>query len=278
MGGERAYVTDSAGSVLPRRGQGCAARGLRSRPQTSAPLGLWLRRKVYAPGGRAYGVVRATLAAAVVLSVLGGCRNQEAPPEDLKPVVVGPVEMHGVSLGPDATPQQVTYVLMQALKETATAGRLRERDRERRKKLMENQLQLAAPQRIYRNLHADAETAGIAARQRDEAVYRIVKLWAPIVARYVDSFPADPAQGTAAMRLRWLDKDKEKGDARVSYDVTDPVDGSQVTLQVYLTQETGPDGGAKYWRVYRLGYVPFGQDDPAATRRATTAPTTHNGA
>lgn len=210
----------------------------------------------------------------LVLAPLAGCRNQEAPPEDLRPAVVGPVELHGMSLDANATPQQVAYALMQALKETATAGRLHKRDRELRKKLIENELQLAAPQRIYRNLHADAEMASVTARQRDEAVYRIVKLWAPIAARYVDSFAADPARVIAGIRLKQL----SGADVQVSYDVTDPVDQSRVTFQVYLTQESGPGGGPKYWRAYRLGYAPLGQDDASATRRATTAPATRAGA
>lgn len=207
-------------------------------------------------------------------AVLTGCKNQEAPPETLKPIVVGPVELYGMTLGPQATPQQVTYALMQALRETVKAGQHYER--EAAKKQIEVELQLCAAARIYHNVFASTGTPeSITPRDRDAMVYKIVKVWAPIAARYVDSFTPDAAKAIAAMRVKRLNET----DTRVSYDVVDPVDQTKVTFQVYLTQEAGSEpahSAEKFWRVYRLGYAPFGRDDgrpgPAQTRPAATQP------
>ncbi len=203
-------------------------------------------------------------------ALLSGCRNQDAPPEDLKPITVGPVEMHGMQLDVDATPQQVTYALMQALRETAEAGRNRAQDKEKLKALLENLLRVAAPRRIYRGFPPGGDPDAVPQKHRDEVVYRVVRYWAPIAARYVGSFERDPARAMTAMRLKQFGE----SDARVSYDVTDPEDGSKMTFQVYLTPEPDATKTRKYWRAYRLGYAPFGRDDPPTETRPATRPTT----
>lgn len=207
------------------------------------------------------------VAAAVCGLLLTGCANQDAPPEDLKPIDVGPVSLFGLTLDADAAPEQVTYALLQSLRDTAMAGRQHVRDKDQRRKLTEATLSLCAPQRIYSNIHGGPPAAGLPQRSRDEAVYRIVKLWAPMVARYVDSFTPDAATLTKAMRVR----PHRESDIRLALDVTDPFDKTSVTLLVYLTQEAGADG-RKYWRAYRLGYAPVGGEDTATTRRAATGP------
>ncbi|HOW19623.1 MAG TPA: hypothetical protein PLC79_11345 [Phycisphaerae bacterium] len=211
----------------------------------------------------------------LLAAALAGCQNQEVPPETLKAIVVGPVELYGVHLGSQATPQQVTYALMQALRDTAKAGQ--HHDRQAFKKGIETQLRLCAPSRIYSNVDVSAAPAAVASPEQSAVIYKIVKLWAPIAARYVDSFDADAAKAVAAMRAVSL-SDK---DVRVSYDVVDPTDQSRVIFQVYLTQEPGTEPGhtgEKFWRVYRLDYAPYGRGEaatrPAASRPAATHPAT----
>ena len=108
----------------------------------------------------------------------------------------------------------------------------------------------------------------------DDNVYRVARYWASVAARYVDCFEPDAEKATAAMRLKTL----PDGDARISYDVTDPVDDSRVTFQVFLTQEPDAAGTQKYWRAYRLGYAPLGNDDavvtPQPANRAVPQPST----
>jgi hypothetical protein len=215
---------------------------------------------------------------AATAGVLAGCRNQEAPPETLKPIVVGPVKLYGMNLGPGATPQEVTFALMQALRETVTTARRRHLPdrREALQERIENELELCAPSRIYQNVIGTLVPEGVELKERDNVVYKIVKLWAPIAARYVDCFSSDAAKMIAAMRVKRL----SETDARVSYDVTDPVDHTKMTFQVFLTLEPGTEPAyrnEKFWRVYRLGYARFGHDEassmPAGTRPATSQAT-----
>ena len=221
------------------------------------------------------GKARGPVVCILLAAALAGCQNQEAPPETLKAIVVGPVELYGLHLGAQATPQQVTYALMQALRDTAKAGQ--RHDRQAFKKGIEVQLQLCAPSRIYSNVDINAAPAAAASPEQSAVVYKIVKLWAPIAARYVDCFEVDAAKAIAAMRAAQV-SDK---DVRVSYDVVDPTDQTRVVFQVYLTQEPGTEPGhtsEKFWRVYRLDYAPYGRGEgatrPASSRPAATRPAT----
>lgn len=203
--------------------------------------------------------------------MLPACRNQEGRPAELKSTLVAPVELYGQTLGPEATPQQVAYALMQAMRDDVKASQAH--DREGYMAAFQKQLDLAAPKRIHKNLRSLGATSETPTQaELDDNVYRVVRFWASIPARYVDSFEPDAEVAMAAMRVKTL----PGGDARVSYDVTDPVDGSRVTFQVFLAQEPDAAGTQKYWRVYRLGYAPLGNDDAAVAPHPAirTVPTT----
>jgi hypothetical protein len=214
--------------------------------------------------------------ALVVGAVLLGCSDQESMPAGLKVPPVGPVALYDVTLGPDAEPQQVAYVLMRLLRDDVAASQAEDWDRQRA--VLQDELKLAARSRILRNVEPGSDLSKIRPEDLDNAVYKIVNVWAPIAGRYVSCFTDDLAAMTSAMRVRQLNAN----DTRVSFDVTDPQDGSQVTFQVFLTKEPGASGKATYWRVYRLGYVPYQQDDavyvttrsvlPSGERVPATAP------
>jgi len=209
---------------------------------------------------------------AVVIAVLGlatGCRNQDAPPKELDLPPIGPVEAYGLRLDADAGPEKVAYVLMQAIRDDVQASR--RHDREAQRKAMQLQLRLAAPAEIRRAVgRVGAESDP---EQMRALVYGLARFWAPIAARYIDSFEGGPERVMKAMRMRRLDSDH----ARISYDVVDPADASpetgRVTFQVFLALEPGPDG-KRYWRVHRLGYAPFGWDDRAEALHTQPSPAT----
>lgn len=223
-------------------------------------------------GGRAgVGIALAALA------VFSACRDQEAPGDDMPPVRVGPATVAGVNLDANASPQTVAATLLRVLKEDVAVSR--QRDAATFKRLLSQELQLAAPRRIYRNLHGGSDPDSVDWSRVHTTVYKNVSLWASIVARYVDSFPETPEAALAAMRVRPMGDD-----VRVSLDVTDSVDNSRVVLQIYLCQEPGADTSGTFWRVFRIGFAPFGNDDPslptatrgtaATTRTAGSVPAT----
>lgn len=212
-------------------------------------------------GRLAGGLLGLTIAAAA------GCRDQEAYPKDFKPIETGAVEAYGVTLGPDATPQEVTYVLLRTLRDDIEARRTHKAEAD--SELLQRTLRLSAPNRIYHNavLHADA--AHVEPVERDTVVYKIVRYWAPIVAYYRASFVDDPAAMINAMRVVTTNAH----DAVVSLDVVDPDGGAKITLKVFLTRESGSGASASesFWRVERLAYAPIPAPPPTATQPATAS-------
>jgi hypothetical protein len=211
-----------------------------------------------------------------VLLLVPACRDQDAPPETIKSVSVGPVVLYDMTLGPDATPQQVTYAMMRAIRDSIDAGQ--KRDRAARDQALNNQLALAAVTHIYRNNRRQADPAQASQEDIDTTVYKVVRFWAPIVSRYVGSFSGGPDDVMKAMRVQPHGSEE----LSVLYDVVDPVDQSKVTLNVYLVREQGttaPHTSQKFWRVRALAYTPYGAAAKVgtATRSAATLPTSQPG-
>jgi len=207
---------------------------------------------------------------AVATGICGsGCRDQDAPPTDIPPARTASVELYGQSLGPEATPQEVTFALLRLLRDDVKASQ--KRDAQEHKRLLAQQLQLSAPRRIYQNQNPAANVDAVDPTTMNNGVYKIVNLWAPIVSRYIHNFTDDSAAMTAAMRSKAL----SNTETRISFDVTDPDDQSRATLQVFLVQEPGTDKAQHFWRVQRLGYAPLNQDDvvirASTTRQAVPA-------
>jgi len=209
-----------------------------------------------------------------LFTLVAGCRDRHLAGQKLEPVEVKTVTAYGVSLGPEASPRQVAFVLLRALRDDVLAAR--RKDRQAGKQAWATERSLAAPGRILANLSRLLERATMRVElSATEAVYKESKFWAPVVAHYVDCLDLTLEQAEARM---YLLKDAAADVQHVLLDVENPADQSKATVKVSLAQEAG------YWRVYRVGFNEVSVERladrrtnvPAASRPArplaTTAP------
>lgn len=152
------------------------------------------------------------------------------------------VSHYGITLDASATPQQVAFVALSAIREDVLA-----KSKEEREAALDKQFDVCA--------------AGVIAGRnktslpRDEFVHNVVYHWAPTVAHYVGDFPSDfeSAAGRMVFENESAAKDKaDKTDARVAIALADPSGDAKasVVALVYLAQDAG------YWRVTHLGFDP----------------------
>ena len=187
---------------------------------------------------------------------LGGCGEDARLADRRIPhIVVETVSDQGVELGPQASPQDVVYVLLRAIRDDVLAGA----DREARRAALLRQMGVCDPDYIhelYKNVMGPR-----AVYSRDEWVYKKVRLWAPTLAYYVDSFDVDP--GTAKERM----EAGEAGEtAHVDFPARDPTGqpGADVVVRVWLHKhQTGN------WRVFHVGFAKKRPRAPSTAPRAT---------
>lgn len=201
--------------------------------------------------------------AVVLAAVVGGCTSvSDAPPAKVEAVTA-----YGMTLDESATPEQVAFVLLQAIRDDVEAAQAR--DRERHRQAVELQYAIAAYSTIEERLlgvFSRADGTGDLGDLREQRLYDVVKQWGAIAAHYVRSFDAE--FDAAAERLR-VERRGEPERVHVLYDVchdpsaTDPAQRQPATLEIELAIET--EGADKYWRVAR---VDFRRPRPAATAPA----------
>ncbi len=174
------------------------------------------------------------------VALLAGCEAERE-----QDVVGGPISAHGLTLGRDATPEQVAYVLLMAIRDDVLAVRNDPDVRETEGfKLQRRLAGPAAPPEVL--------------KKRTEAVRR----WAPTLAYYVDGFELDPIR---AMESMYREGQPGGPKATVLYDMICPTDsGARATAKIDLIKENN------YWRVLRIGYSPV----TALAAKSTTQPTT----
>jgi hypothetical protein len=188
-------------------------------------------------------------ALALVMAVLAascGCQ-EDAALRGAAPhkVTVGTVTDQDLVLDADATPKQVTFALCRAIRDDVLAGQ----DQAAREAALERQLNLCAPAYIlehYRGFFRGYPVDGAA------SVHKVVRSWAPMLARYVDSLGMD--RQTAQTRMRegpTASQDPDKTRTNVFFEVADPSGRREanVVVRVYLVREEG------FWRVGHVGFV-----------------------
>jgi hypothetical protein len=180
---------------------------------------------------------------------LSGCTAEEPIPV----AKTETVNAYGLTLDENASPEQVAYVLLRSLSDDVEAAQAFKHAEQT--KALHRTFALAAhtemERRILAVLKAVDEDADLE-NDRDKKLYSIVRLWAPIVAHYVDSFETDPSAASAKMKRR------DAADGKlvhiyypVAHDAT-AVEPEQV-LDIELVQE--PAGDVAYWRVARIDYA-----------------------
>lgn len=180
-----------------------------------------------------------------------GCREDaRLAGRDIPHVEVGTVVDQGLSLGPEASPKQVAFVLLRAIRDDVQAGG----DLDARHQALQRQLAVCDPDYIYdRYLRFYGDRA---VAQRDEWVYKRVNLWAPTLAYYVDSFDFDLAVAESMMK-EWSGGNSEnwRGTTTcVDLPVANPrgIGGADVVVRIRLHRH-GDEAG--YWRVFSVGFA-----------------------
>jgi hypothetical protein len=204
-------------------------------------------------------------AAVLVLTLASGCQQDDtrAGDQKLRSPQVGTVSHYGLTLDQDASPTEVTYVLLQALREDFLAETQAERDA-----ALDKQFDVSAA-----NLLRQANPLSISG---DEFLNRIVFLWTPVVAHYVDSldFTWEDAQarlveGNMAQPFKLGGEDIPA--TKVLVELADPSGdpNAQVVLGVSMVKDAG------YWRVRKLEYDMRNREIaiiPAATKPDNATP------
>lgn len=157
-----------------------------------------------------------------------------------KNVSVKPVTLYGQTLDEKASPKQVAYAVLMAIRDDFLASNEIEREA-----ALDKQFDLCAPTIIAQKYRFG--------QTRDESVYQVVHRWTPTVSHYVGDFPTD--WETADKRLVALKNKNASGgeglETQLVMEVNDPSGdpNARVVLAVYLAQEQ------KLWRATHLGFA-----------------------
>jgi hypothetical protein len=191
--------------------------------------------------GRAFGIVGGGIVLAFPFWCACG-RDARLAGQKIPTFKGGTVSHYGVTLDQQASPEQVAFVLLRAIREDFEAD-----GHEEREKALAVQYDLPAANELQARNRTRA--------QRDEFIYKVVQRWTPTVAYYARNFDTDwnQAQNRLIRREgRSAPRSKLGGaSCEVLLEVDDPGDDrGRVVLTVWLVQDSG------YWRVLHLGFQP----------------------
>ena len=178
-----------------------------------------------------------------VLVLTGACdRDARLAGRNLRDVTVKTVTHYGATLDKSATPQQVTYVLLRAIRDDFKAN-----SREEREAALDKLFDVSAAGQLTQR--------GANEIDRRELVFRIVNRWTPTVAHYVDDIETDWEKARERLREVGLEPVKNRNDGtqrcKVITQLADPSGdpNAAVLLTIQLIQDSG------YWRVVGLAYI-----------------------
>lgn len=153
------------------------------------------------------------------------------------------VTHYGVTLDKNASPKQVAYVLLRAIRDDVLT-----KTDEQRQHALDIQFDVCAAGEIQK-INPTSLTP-------DEFVFQVVHRWTPTVSHYVRDFEMEWEEADARLvtaRPRTAKGSANDADQRqVLMEVKDPSGepNAQVVLVIWLVRDEG------YWRVSRLGFDP----------------------
>lgn len=203
------------------------------------------------------GRLRFFLAAVLAWGLCSGCkRDVRLAGRDIPDVTVQTVTHYGLTLDEEATPQQVTYVLLRAIRDDFLAT-----DQAARDAAIDRQLEVSAANEIYRLHPPTLDRAG--------TVYKVVHRWTPTIAHYVSDLETDWEKALGRFRLRGpqpaADSATGATECQIIMELADPSGDpkANVLLVVGLVQDSG------YWRVFRVGFTPTKRSLKASSAAST---------
>ncbi len=187
--------------------------------------------------------VTAIFVFAIGLGVLWcGCgRDVRLAGKKVRHVQVGPVTHYGVSLDQAATPEQVAFVALRAIREDFFAATPAERDG-----ASDVQFDVAAAEVI-----ASRNRTSLS---RDEYVHHVVTHWTPAVAHYAGDFEVEAGKALGRFKNRGTSKSSggDVTECELAMEVADP--SGDPAAQVVMVAWLAKDGGL--WRVLHFGFEP----------------------
>lgn len=189
------------------------------------------------------------------LLIIGGCsglvgaglcgcgRDARLADHRLRDPKVRDVEHYGLRLDKDATPQQVVFVLLRALRDDCQAATASDRE-----SALDVQFDVAAA--------SELRASSTSGRAPAEFLYRMVYHWAPTVCYYAAQLPTEWAAAKDRFVLvgplpsRNSRAATEESFVLMQFDDPAGDPNGDVVLSVNLVR----DGG--FWRVRRVGYEP----------------------
>lgn len=207
------------------------------------------------------------LAALSLALIVAGCRDARLSEVDPNDGAVRTVSAYDITLGPDASPEDVVYVLLRAIHDHVKAAQAGDRAAVRAAQKIERSV--AAPKRIYELLHTSIPESALPSNlTRAQAVYFETKSWAPVAAHYAEDLHMTREQAESRMR-----EVNRPPDVRVVHiDLENEEDHRHATLAISCAKEDG------YWRVFKVAYSPMSVARMARpTGGSTSQPTTGAG-
>ena len=194
----------------------------------------------------------AVVCVSMALALVGGCsRDVRLAGKKIRSPKVRTVEHYGVLLDQQASPAEVAFVLLRAIRDDVTAA-----SHEDRQAALDVQFDVCDPGTITRGAAPSSA--------RDQAVYQIVTHWAPALSYYVDGFDLDLQEARANMKVTaTAAASAEKAVCSVLLPVDDPAGDpvARVYVQVDLARTADGSGSQPptsrkvgYWRVIRVGF------------------------
>lgn len=184
-----------------------------------------------------------SLTAGVILLSLVGCKETRTAGKEIYEPAVETVTCYGVQLGPGAPPEDVVYVLLQAVAEKRQA--VLDSDDQAKENATRTLVSLAAPEKIMEEFRKRFPSGKGAAFRPAVRINEMARSWGPALAHYTGCFVKDHDALVAKMtRIP-----QSESQVTVSFPVHEDRYQSSALLLVRLIKEKG------YWRIWKLEYT-----------------------
>jgi hypothetical protein len=193
--------------------------------------------------GRSFRAAIGLTATAIgALAVWCGCGGDaRLAGHKIRSATVRSVTHYGVTLDQQATPEQVAFVVLRAIRDDVSA-----KTKEEREAALDKQFDLCAANVLQKKNRTSMP--------RDEFIHSVVYHWAPTVSHYVGDFETE--WGKAAARLvrakSNTDLKANADETEVYMELADPNGDpkARVVMVIWMVQDEG------FWRVTHVGFDP----------------------